>query len=196
MNKEGRTSCLWILLITIFNPSRLKYYELFPNEAIHKVSVTKSAIVRRNKGNVLDQTNRTATEYTSPFTLGSASFCAYYIDSCTCIGLTITVYIRVNVIIWMLYSALDVLLTVHHGTLMNQHQLYTLFLVSWWRVNASTCFGRYSPIIRKLCTFAIWCNCVRRMCVDCVQNAVLLFGVIACVGCVLIACRLRSCYLV
>jgi hypothetical protein len=30
----------------------------------------------------------------------------------------------------------DVLLTVHHGTLMNQHQLDTLFLVCLLRVNA------------------------------------------------------------
>jgi hypothetical protein len=32
------------------------------------------------------------------------------------------------------------------------------------RVNASTCYGRYS-----LCTDVIWCNCVRRVCVDCVH---------------------------
>jgi hypothetical protein len=38
---------------------------------------------------------------------------------------------------------LEVLLTVHHGTLMNQHQLDTLFLVCLLGVNASTCFGRY-----------------------------------------------------
>jgi hypothetical protein len=61
-------------------------------------------------------------------------------------------------------------------TLMNQHQLDTLFLVCLLRVNASTCFGRYSPIFRRLCTGAIWCNYVRRMCVDCVQVAVLLLS--------------------
>jgi hypothetical protein len=70
------------------------------------------------------------------------------------------------------------------------HQLDTLFLVCLLAVNVSTCFGRYSPIFRRLCTDAIWCNYVRRMCVDCVQVAVL-FGVITCVGCVLTACRLR-----
>jgi hypothetical protein len=37
----------------------------------------------------------------------------------------------------------EVLLTVHHGTLMNEHQLGTLFLVCLLRVNASTCLGRY-----------------------------------------------------
>jgi hypothetical protein len=56
--------------------------------------------------------------------------------------------------------------------LMNQHQLYTLFLVCLLSVNVSICFGRYSPIFRRLCTVAIWCNYVRRMCVDCVQVAV------------------------
>jgi hypothetical protein len=56
--------------------------------------------------------------------------------------------------------------------LVNQHQLDTLFLVYLLGVNASTCFGRYSPIFRRLCTDAIWCNYVRRMCVDCVQVAV------------------------
>jgi hypothetical protein len=66
---------------------------------------------------------------------------------------------------------LDVLFTVHHGTLMNQHQLDTLFLVCLLGVNTSTCFRRYSPIFRRLCTVAIWCNCVRRMFVDCVQLA-------------------------
>jgi hypothetical protein len=59
-----------------------------------------------------------------------------------------------------------VLLTVHHGTLMNHHQLGTLFLVCLLGVSASTCFGRYSPIFRRLCTDAVWCNYVRRMCVD------------------------------
>jgi hypothetical protein len=60
----------------------------------------------------------------------------------------------------------DVLLTVHHGTLMNQHQLDTLFLVCLLGVKASTCCGRYLPIFRRLCTDAVWCNYVRRMCVD------------------------------
>jgi hypothetical protein len=68
--------------------------------------------------------------------------------------------------------SLDALLTVHRGTLMNQHQLDTLFLVCLLRFSASTCFGRYWPIFRRLCTVAVWCNCVRRMCVDCVQFAV------------------------
>jgi hypothetical protein len=54
-----------------------------------------------------------------------------------------------------------VLLTVHHGTLMNQHQLDTLLWVRLLRANASTCFGRYSPIFRRLCRVAIWCNWVR-----------------------------------
>jgi hypothetical protein len=57
------------------------------------------------------------------------------------------------------------MLTVHHGTLMNQHQVYTLSLVCLLRVNASTCFGLYSSIFKRLCTVAIWCNCVRRMCI-------------------------------
>jgi hypothetical protein len=56
--------------------------------------------------------------------------------------------------------------------LINQHQLDTLFLVCLLRVNASTCFERYSPIFRRFCTVAIWCNCVRGMCVDRVQVAV------------------------
>jgi hypothetical protein len=55
---------------------------------------------------------------------------------------------------------------------MNQHQLDTLFLVCLLGVNASTCFGRYSFIFTRLCTAAVWCNCVRRVCVDCVQVAV------------------------
>jgi hypothetical protein len=55
------------------------------------------------------------------------------------------------------HRVLDVLLTLHHGTL-NQHQLDTFFLVCLLRVNASTCFGHYSPIFRRLCTDAIWCN--------------------------------------
>jgi hypothetical protein len=55
--------------------------------------------------------------------------------------------------------------------LMNQHQLDTLFLVCLLRVNAFTCFGRYASIFRGGCTVAIWCNCVRSMCVDCVQVA-------------------------
>jgi hypothetical protein len=50
--------------------------------------------------------------------------------------------------------------------LINQHQLDTLFLVCLLGVNASTCFGRYSPIFRRLCTDGIWCNYVRRLCVD------------------------------
>jgi hypothetical protein len=82
------------------------------------------------------------------------------------------------------YDKLDILLTVHHGTLMDQHQLDTLSLVCLLSANASTCFGRYSPIFRRLCTDAVLCNCVRRMCVDYVKVAV-------CVGCVLTACRLR-----
>jgi hypothetical protein len=56
--------------------------------------------------------------------------------------------------------------------LMNQRQLDMLSLVSLLRVNACTCLGRYSPIFRKLCTVALWCNCVRRTCVDCVLFAV------------------------
>jgi hypothetical protein len=55
---------------------------------------------------------------------------------------------------------------------MNQLQLDTLFLVYILKVNASTCFGRYSRIFRGLCTEAIWCNCVRRMCVVCVPVVV------------------------
>jgi hypothetical protein len=55
---------------------------------------------------------------------------------------------------------------------MNQHQLDTVLLVCVLRVNASTCFGRYSLIFRRLCTDAIWCNYVRRMCVECVQVTV------------------------
>jgi hypothetical protein len=31
--------------------------------------------------------------------------------------------------------------------------------------NASTCFGRHSPIFRRPCINATWCNCVRKMCV-------------------------------
>jgi hypothetical protein len=76
---------------------------------------------------------------------------------------------------WVLVTTcqeLDVLLTVHHGTLMNQHQLDTLFLVCLLGLSASASFGRYSPIFRSLCTDAIWCNYVRRMCVDYVQVAV------------------------
>jgi hypothetical protein len=57
-------------------------------------------------------------------------------------------------------------------TLMNQHQLDTLFLVCLLGVNVSICFGRYSPIFRRLCTDPIWCNYVRRMRVGCVQVAV------------------------
>jgi hypothetical protein len=53
-----------------------------------------------------------------------------------------------------------VLLTVHHCTLMNQHQLDTLSFVCL-RVNACTCFGRYSSIFSRLCTVAVWCNCVQ-----------------------------------
>jgi hypothetical protein len=55
---------------------------------------------------------------------------------------------------------------------MNQYQLDTLFLVCLLKVNASTCFGRYSPIFRRLFTDVIWCNYVRRMRVDYVQVAV------------------------
>jgi hypothetical protein len=65
-----------------------------------------------------------------------------------------------------------VMLTVHHGILMNQHQLDTLFLVCLLGVNASTFFGQYMPIFKRLFTVAIWCNCMCRMCVDCVQVAV------------------------
>jgi hypothetical protein len=59
-----------------------------------------------------------------------------------------------------------------YSLLMNQHQLDTLFLVCLLTVNASTCFERYSPIFRRFCTDDIWCNYVRRRCVDCVQVAV------------------------
>jgi hypothetical protein len=45
----------------------------------------------------------------------------------------------------------------------NQHQLDTLFLVCLLGVNASICFRRYSPIFRRPCTDAIWCNYVRRI---------------------------------
>jgi hypothetical protein len=79
-----------------------------------------------------------------------------------------TVYYVLHAILTM--NTYDGLLTVHHGTLMNQHQLDTLFLVCLLRVNASTCFGLYSPIFRRLCTVAV----------------------IACVGCVLTACGLRE----
>jgi hypothetical protein len=47
--------------------------------------------------------------------------------------------------------------------LMNQHQIDKLFLVCLLGVSASTCFGRYSPIFRGLCTDSVWCNYVRRM---------------------------------
>jgi hypothetical protein len=53
-----------------------------------------------------------------------------------------------------------------HAILINQHQLDTLSLDCLLGVSASTCFGRYSSTFRRLCTDAIWCNCVRRMCVD------------------------------
>jgi hypothetical protein len=56
--------------------------------------------------------------------------------------------------------------------LTNQHQFDTFFLVCLLGVNVSTCFGRYSPIFRRLYTDAIWCNGVRRMYVDCMQGAV------------------------
>jgi hypothetical protein len=56
---------------------------------------------------------------------------------------------------------------VHHGTLLNQHKLDTRFLVCLLRVNASTCFGRYCPSSGV--------------------SAQLLFGVTACVECVLTA---------
>jgi hypothetical protein len=49
---------------------------------------------------------------------------------------------------------------------MNQHQLDTSFLVCLLGFNASTCFGRYSPIFRRLCTDDIWCIYVRRMFVN------------------------------
>jgi hypothetical protein len=55
----------------------------------------------------------------------------------------------------------DALLTMHSGTLMNQHQLDTLFLVCLLEVNAATCFGRYSSIFMRPCTDAVWCNYVR-----------------------------------
>jgi hypothetical protein len=58
--------------------------------------------------------------------------------------------------------------------LMNQHQLDTLFLVWLLRVTASTYFRRHSPIFWRLCK--------------------LLFGITVCVGCVLVACRLRWCF--
>jgi hypothetical protein len=45
---------------------------------------------------------------------------------------------------------------------------FTPFSVSLLWVNASTRVGRYSLIFRRLYTVATWCNCVRRMCVDCV----------------------------
>jgi hypothetical protein len=66
---------------------------------------------------------------------------------------------------------LDVLLTVHHGILINQHQPDALFLVCLLIVNASTCFGRLLSIFRRLCTNAIWYNCVCRMRVDCMRVA-------------------------
>jgi hypothetical protein len=47
---------------------------------------------------------------------------------------------------------------------MNQYQFYTLFLVCLLRNNASTCFGRYSPIFGRLCTVAIWCNFMLTAC--------------------------------
>jgi hypothetical protein len=61
---------------------------------------------------------------------------------------------------------------VNINILINQHQIDTLFLVCLLGVNASTCFGHYSPIFRRLCTDAVWCNYVRRMCVDHVQDVV------------------------
>jgi hypothetical protein len=67
---------------------------------------------------------------------------------------------------------LDVLLTVHHGKLSNQHQLDTLFLVCLLGVNVSIYFGRYSPFFRKLWSDAVRCNYVRRICVDYVQVVV------------------------
>jgi hypothetical protein len=72
---------------------------------------------------------------------------------------------------------LDILLTMHHGKLMNEHQLDTLFLVCLLRGNASTYFGRYSPIFSRFCSVAIWCNWVRRLCVEYVQVAVYQVGV-------------------
>jgi hypothetical protein len=62
---------------------------------------------------------------------------------------------------------LEVLFTVHYGTLMNQNQLDTLSLVCLLRFNAFTCFGRYLLISTG--------------------SAQLLFGVNTCVGCVLTA---------
>jgi hypothetical protein len=78
--------------------------------------------------------------------------------------LSVTVYVNSA-------SLFYILLNVHYSPLMNQHQLDTSFLICLLRVNASTCFGRYSPIYRRLCTAVIWRNCVRGMCVDCVQVA-------------------------
>jgi hypothetical protein len=67
---------------------------------------------------------------------------------------------------------LHALVSAHHGTVRNEHQLDTLFLVCLLEFNASTCFGRYSPIFTRLCADVIWCNCVCRMCVDYMQFAV------------------------
>jgi hypothetical protein len=63
-----------------------------------------------------------------------------------------------NVLITYNVTSLMFFLTVHHGTLRNQNQLDTLFLVRLLGVNASTCFQRYSSIFRRLCPDAIRCN--------------------------------------
>jgi hypothetical protein len=39
--------------------------------------------------------------------------------------------------------------------------------------NASTCFGRHSPIFRRPCINVTWCNCLRKMCVGGVWVGVL-----------------------
>jgi hypothetical protein len=50
--------------------------------------------------------------------------------------------------------------------LLNQRLLDAIFLVCLLGANASTCFGRYSSIFRRFSIDAVWCNYVRRMCVD------------------------------
>jgi hypothetical protein len=48
----------------------------------------------------------------------------------------------------------------------------TMCSLCWNGVNACTCFGRYSPIFRRLCRDAICCNYVRKICVVYMQVAV------------------------
>jgi hypothetical protein len=75
---------------------------------------------------------------------------------------------------WVLVTTcqeLDVLLTVHHGTLINQHKLDTLFLVCLLEVTPLHVLGVTHPSSGG--------------------SAQVLFGVIMCAGCVLSTCSLR-----